>query len=484
MGLATKITLPFVALFAVILLALGVLLAREIFQEVETRVESEQRFLLDFATYTGFAVGEESLREIRDRAANSMPGKPAQRGEFVVLQDEGSPISTFRRDDPNARRTIEALEQAVHNKPSLNQRDDSIQRDVAELNGQTWLVLHTFRATRGPAPLRRHFYLLYPYSEMEQAKNRALTRMVTLGAFGLVLASVLGLLIGHWIASPIRRLAAAAKRLSAGGLGEQLDPALLRSVPQAHGADEIGELTRSFQHMVESLRSAQTEIVKAERLAATGKLAACVAHEIRNPLTSLRMTVQMLEQRADPNDENTREAYPIVLGEIDRLALAVEELLTFARPHPVRRVPTDVNKLAADTLKFLARQLAHARVLGVLALEPAMPPEITVDPHKIRQLLVNLILNALQAVVRDGEIEIRTEWDAARGHVIFSIRDTGPGIAEEVRERLFELFVSTKPGGGGLGLVIAKQVAEEHGGNITFETSPKGTTFRVVIPKQ
>jgi signal transduction histidine kinase len=135
-----------------------------------------------------------------------------------------------------------------------------------------------------------------------------------------------------------------------------------------------------------------------------------------------------------------------------------------------------LNKLAAETLEFLERQLQHAHIGSSLDADAALPTDLLVDPEKVRQLLVNLILNAQQAMVRDGTVTVRTRWDAPGERALLSVSDTGPGIAEEVRDKLFELFVSTK-GGGGLGLAIAKQIAEEHGGSISFETSPRGTTF-------
>jgi signal transduction histidine kinase len=194
------------------------------------------------------------------------------------------------------------------------------------------------------------------------------------------------------------------------------------------------------------------------------------------------MTVQMLQQRADGADAATREAYVIVLSEIDRLALSVEELLTFARPRPPQRAATDLNKLSNDTLNFLERQLTHSRVKAKSELDAALPGNLQLDANKIRQLLVNLILNAQQAIVRDGTITVRTEWNPQKKEVLLCVHDTGPGIAEEVRGKLFELFVSTKTAGGGMGLAIAKQIAEEHGGSISYDTSPQGTTFKVLMP--
>jgi signal transduction histidine kinase len=284
---------------------------------------------------------------------------------------------------------------------------------------------------------------------------------------------LLARLVAHWVCRPVRRLATDAERLARGGLEAQLRPG-----PQA-ARDEIGRLADAFHAMVQSLRRSQEDLVKAERLAATGKLAATVAHEIRNPLTSLRMTVQLLAQRA--SDAATGEAYQVVLSEIDRLALIVEELLTFARPRPPQRVPTDLNRLAAESVKFLQRQFDHARVQARLEPDAGLPSGLALDPDKMRQLLYNLLLNAMQAVVRGGTVTVRTQWQADARRAILEVADTGPGIAAEVRERLFEPFVSTKPGGG-LGLAVAKQIVEEHAGRIGFETSQAGTTFRVELP--
>ena len=471
------------ALFAVLLFVLGWVLAHEILGEVEARVEKEQRFILEVATLPGFALGEETLRELRDRASRSAdPTIPAAHGDFVVLHPGSATLSTLARTQ---WKTVEALEAAVKS-GKLVHPDKNIARDIELLDREKWLVLHTARSSRGPGADQRHFYLLYPYADIEQAKNRALMRILSLGGIGLALAAGLGLLVAHWISSPVRRLAEAAKQVSAGGLNESVEPVLFRNHNHAlqphRGGDEIQELTQSFQSMLLSLRASQNDLLKAERLAVTGKLAASVAHEIRNPLTSLRMTVQMLQQRADAADKTTHEAYVIVLSEIDRLALSVEELLTFARPRPPQRAATDLNKLVTDTLSFLERQLAHARVKAVSELDNSVPKDHLVDANKIRQLLVNLILNAQQAIVRDGTITVRTEWNSQKKEVSLSVRDTGPGIAEEVRGKLFELFVSTKVAGGGLGLAIAKQIAEEHGGTISYVTSPQGTTFTVAIP--
>jgi len=481
MRLATKITLPFVALFGLLILLLGAVLAREILLQVETHVENEQRLVLEVATIAGFAPTDEMLSRIRDTGRTELS---AAHGDFIVLPDERPPgnargsgaISTFPKNDA----VIAAFSAAVQNLPRMMQNDERILRDDVEAAGQKWLVLHTSRTTRAPGPARWRFYLLYPYGEIERTKDRALWRMIALGGAGLGVAAALGLLVGHWISRPVRRLAAAAQRISAGGLsGLEEFPA----VPPTESRDEIGELALAFQTMLQSLRASQNELLKAERLAVTGKVAASVAHEIRNPLTSLRMTAQMLLQRASPADTSTREACKILITEIDRLGLAVDDLLTVARPRPAVRVPTDLNQLVRDTLTFMERQLAHSKVGASAELDAGMPPGLMLDGNKIRQLLFNLLLNAQQAIVRDGKIIVSTRWDAPARIATLSVADSGPGVNEAVREKIFELFVTTKTGGGGLGLAIVKQIAEEHRGSVSFESSPQGTVFNVTLPE-
>lgn len=464
LGLATKIALPFVVLFAALLIGLGVVLTREIFNEVERAAERKLRFVLSVAAHRDMPLNESFLRGIRDRAQ----WEEKAIAEFVAFDERGAPLTTLDPNDPRSGEIVRALRKAITDKVLPGLGGPETHSANLRLGGRDCLVLY---ATR---PSSSRFFLLYPREGIEQAKRRAFERIVLIGALGLLLAAILARLVAQWISLPVRRLAATVDRLTTGGLQEPLDADLEAS------RDEIGRLASAFRQMVESLRRSQEDLVKNERLAATGKLAATVAHEIRNPLTSLRMTLQMLAQK--PADETSREAYAMLLVEIDRLALTVEELLTFARPRPPQREPTSLNCSVQDTVAFLARQFEHARVEVVLACDTRLP-DLPLDPNKVRQLLYNLLLNALQAIVRNGKITVRTSWDAAANAVLLEVVDTGPGIPFEIRERIFDPFVSTKTGGGGLGLAIARQIVAEHGGQITFETSEDGTIFRVRLPK-
>lgn len=474
--LATKITVPFVALFTLLLAILGFVLTRAIFSEVEAQVERQLRLVLSIAQFELLPPQPTFLRKLLKSAS----GEPDRAGmELIVMRDAGEPLTTLDAGDAVAAQLLEDLDTRAKDAslfPGLEglKAAEETQITRCHLAGKRYLVLYRSGISRDKTWNR--YFLIYPQARIDAAQDRAMYRIMAFGGLGVLLAALLGRIVAHFITRPVRRLAATAGRLSAGGLSESLDPEAVVS------RDEIGDLTRAFRTMVESLRQSQKEKLQAERLAAAGKLAASVAHEIRNPLTSLRMTVQMLVDKHGNGDDATREAYEVILGEIDRLSLSVDELLTIARPRAPRLEPSDLGALVCDTVAFLERQLKHAKVSVRIEGATDLPTDIPLDTNKIRQLLVNLLLNAMQAIVRNGIITVRIKLDASRNVACLEVSDDGPGIPEDVRDQVFELFVSTKDGGGGLGLAVAKQVVQEHGGTIAFDTSEKGTTFRIELP--
>src|ERR1043165_4623827 len=226
-GLAAKITLPFVALFALLLLALGWILAREILSDVEARVENEQRFVLEVAAFPDVGVGDDSLRQIRDRAQGHGESRAAGRSEFIVLQKGATPLTTLLHDKPAEQALYDAFLAELSAHPQLEPRSEDPRLERVRLASRDFLLLSKLGKARGSgASVPRRFFLLHPYSEIEQAKNRALWRIVSLGAAGLALAAGLGLVLANWIARPVRKLAAAAQRVTHGGLNEALDPLL------------------------------------------------------------------------------------------------------------------------------------------------------------------------------------------------------------------------------------------------------------------
>ncbi len=246
--------------------------------------------------------------------------------------------------------------------------------------------------------------------------------------------------------------------------------------------DEFGRLAESFNTMNQQLAGMQQTLIQSERLISMGKLAAGVAHEINNPLTGILAYAEDLVESADPADPK-RKDYEVIVREALRCRQIVRSLLDFARqgtPSPVRAYPRNLIEKALDVV---ARQAAFRNIRISSEIENDLPA-IQVDRIQIEQVLVNLIVNAQQAMPEGGRIIIGARRLERTGMVEFSVQDEGTGISPEVQGRVFEPFFSTKSGKtDGLGLSVCLGIIQRHGGTIDFESEAgKGTTFRFRLP--
>jgi signal transduction histidine kinase len=217
-----------------------------------------------------------------------------------------------------------------------------------------------------------------------------------------------------------------------------------------------------------------------ERLASLGQLAAGLAHEIKNPLAGIHGVLELL--RDDSTDEAQSKLYDEMLSELDRVNGTIHSLLGFARPAPANRVPTDIGQLVEGTVKLLRPGLTKRSIRLEISIAPDLH-DFPIDPDQIRQVLVNLISNAADAIDRGGTITVRaTEFPDGKG-VIIAVEDDGSGISEDGLARIFEPFHTTKFSGTGLGLAVARSLVDKHGGRIEVESElDKGTTFFVLLP--
>ncbi len=235
----------------------------------------------------------------------------------------------------------------------------------------------------------------------------------------------------------------------------------------------------------EELRSLQTQLVQAERMAAIGEVVTAVAHGIRNPLANIRASAQvaLLDDTGErtPTTTNVRN----IIGEVDRLEGRVKELLSFVRPAETRRSPVDLNTLLTATLRLLAGRFAEAGISPAAKMAAALPV-VTADPMLIEQALVNVIGNAIEASPAGGTVTVATavvRGDDGSLHVVVEVHDDGPGIEPASTERVFELFYTTKAQGTGVGLALARKFVEAHGGSLTVSSGfDEGTTFTMSLP--
>ncbi|MBL8848905.1 MAG: HAMP domain-containing histidine kinase, partial [Planctomycetaceae bacterium] len=212
-----------------------------------------------------------------------------------------------------------------------------------------------------------------------------------------------------------------------------------------------------------------------------GQLAAGLAHELRNPLTAVRTLVEAARSRGAAAQLDGRDL-EVVEEEISRLDSTLQSFLDYARPPVLERRPVDVRDVIQRTVQ-LVNARAEIQSVHIETSLPADPLVVSADSEQLRQVLLNLLLNALDSLGSGGRITVSAAAEPATGQVLLQIADTGPGIPAAVRDTLFDPFVSSKPSGTGLGLTICRRIVENHGGTIAAENSPTGgAVFSVKLP--
>jgi len=252
--------------------------------------------------------------------------------------------------------------------------------------------------------------------------------------------------------------------------------------PVAASDDEIGELARTFEVMVEAIGHARGELVAAERMAAIGRISARVTHEIRNPLSALGLNVELLEEELAMMEEagEARQLLRAIQGEVDRLKGLSEQYLSLARRPTLQPDLCDPGELLSSLLSFVRPELERAGVQGSLDLEAGLP-EVPLDESRLRQALLNLVRNAREAMPQGGALVLGASL--ADGGLELRVDDDGPGIPEEARASLFTPFFTTKKQGTGLGLAVTREIIDAHGGRIGCEARPGGgTRFKIWLP--
>lgn len=226
-------------------------------------------------------------------------------------------------------------------------------------------------------------------------------------------------------------------------------------------------------------RQLQKQLLRADRLAALGELAAGIAHDIRNPLTSIRGFVQYLQKTKDPLE--LQEYAPLIIREVDGLNRIIGELLEFAKPYPPRYSLVQVNDLIQEVLSLVKTRAEKQNTRIDLDLDSSLPP-IEADGEQLKQVLLNLVINACQAITAQGVISFKTFKDSPDWLTICVI-DNGVGISPENLEKVFDPFFSTKPAGTGLGLAVVQRIINGHKGEIGISSGPeKGTTVKIRLP--
>lgn len=307
-------------------------------------------------------------------------------------------------------------------------------------------------------------------AEARERSATALRLLIGLAALTALVGVVMALYARRALA-PLSDLTERAEVVARGDLTPR---------PALAARNEIGELARTFEDMVAAIARAHAELVRTERLAAIGNMAARVTHEIRNPLSSIALNVELLEEELGPSGE-ARALVRAIASEVERLVLLSEQYLTLARQQPLRVAPEDLGELCEEVAALVTPELARRGCSLVLDVAPGLPAA-TLDEAQLRQVLLNLLRNGREAMPAGGTLRLVAS-SPEPGFVELAVEDEGEGVPEEIRARLFEAFFTTKPSGTGLGLAITRQLVEAHGGTIRCEPrQPRGSRFVVRLP--
>lgn len=305
--------------------------------------------------------------------------------------------------------------------------------------------------------------------------------LLVAGAGAVAICGALLVVLTYTVQRPMVELQQKISQVGAGDLNA--------AVSFSQRNDEIGDLGRNFNHMVEQLRDSREEIERlhrtqmsrAEHFATLGELATGLAHEIRNPLAGIAGVIEIIS-RDLPATSPARSVVKDVRQEIARINQIVSDLLQTARPHPPRVRKSDLNTTVEHAV-MLGRQQALTNSIEITLQKDPSLPEVEHDSDQVHQVLLNLLLNALQAIDHNGKVSVTVK--SRGGFALVEVTDNGRGIPPQQLPHIFRPFFTTKGEGTGLGLSLARRIVEDHQGRIdVVSTLGKGTTFTVVLPLQ
>ena len=330
-------------------------------------------------------------------------------------------------------------------------------------------------ALRDPDMRTGSLIVLCPKERWSALMRQAAYPAIIAGAIAVVVVVLITTVLAHRFVRPIRQLKQRAAAIAQG----DFQPVVL-----SRRDDELHDLAISINQMSEQLGRYEEQVRRHEQLRILGQLGAGMAHQLRNAATGGRMAIELQQRRCHQCNENgAGESLDIALRQLRLMESYLQRLLAFGQAQPVAQEVISLSALVADALSLVRPACTHVGVDLVFG-NPSAPLLVRGDALALRQLIPNLVLNALDAMTGQPEpAAIIVDLERLdEGRVALRVRDSGPGPAVDVADRLFEPFVTTKPEGTGLGLYVARRVVESHQGSIMWERLDGKTCFSVVLP--
>lgn len=306
--------------------------------------------------------------------------------------------------------------------------------------------------------------------------NNMKTLIFVVIIIGPVFAIVLAIIFMQGLTRPLAALLSATRKLTGGDLSFRV-----QELP-----DEFGEMAIAFNEMSAALNEQMHKMQRAEQMTMVGEMAARLVHEIKNPLAGIKGAIQVFQDGADITEEE-REILSRVIDDCQRVESLMKNLLNFAKPPKPQFLLININDVLdasfRPSLPYSFSVLNSPKDISVVKHFDPQMPLIMADPMEMQQVFLNLLINAVQAMPTGGTLTVRTFENAPTKEIQIEISDTGKGISDAIREKIFQPFFTTKSKGTGLGLAISRQFIEMHGGTISVHNNPDGgTTFRIILP--
>ncbi len=309
---------------------------------------------------------------------------------------------------------------------------------------------------------------------VSSAHARETTALWVLSLLG-GLTFLVGLLMAVYAHRVLRPLSLVVRRAEAVASGD------LARHPVIDSGDEIGELSATFEGMVEAIAQTRERLLATERLAAIGKMAAHVTHEVRNPLSSIALNLDLLEEELPDGAQEPRALLRAIGQEVARLSALSDQYLSMARRKRPEMEESDLGALLSEAVRFMRPELESHGVTLRLDVSENLP-WVEMDQGQMRQVFFNLVRNAREAMPEGGEVDLKVlERDEG---LVVEVSDTGPGVPDAEVEQLFDPFFTTKSHGTGLGLAVTAQIMTAHGGRLDYaRRQPHGSVFSVILPR-
>ncbi len=454
-SIQTKIVLPFLLLFALITIFVPLLTVQLFAWKYSEQFTRETQGWLNVIIETTF------IREDIEKVKQAYSVEVMIFGSDYTLN--ATTLTDLSGDEQDWANLAEKMRLDQVRQTLQTENESPVTQDVM-LSGKHYKVFYR------SLPFGRFYCLLRPMEEIEDAKRALIWSMLGIAILVTGLVAFISQRIGKNITEPIIDLVGFTEQVAEGNLDDQCE---------IKTQDEIGDLALAFNQMTRNLQQSRDKLIQAERLATAGKMSASFAHEIRNPLSSMRMLSQLLMQKPEMSAEQ-RQSLQYILEEIERIDNIVKGLMDFARPTTLNLAEQPLVPALQAVLSLMEANLTHHQIRLVLEFAPDLP-DLQFDSDKIKQAFMNVVLNAMEAMPQGGTLSVTT-FKLEDG-ISIKVTDTGVGIPEADIEHLFEPFFSRKDKGTGLGLANVKRILEEHGGTVEIENAlDEGATVSMWLP--